>query len=99
MIDALIQEVELITPFDRTQPRTYQITVSGRLEPDWADYLGGLTITVDDRGPDITTTLSGELIDQAALMGVLNNLYGLGLLLLTVENQSVIYKENNYVGL
>jgi len=89
----------LITPFDRKQPKTYQITVSGRLEPDWSDYFGGLTITVDDCVPHMTTTLSGELLDQAALMGVLNNLYGLGFLILTVKHQSELNKENNYVGL
>jgi len=93
----LIQEVELITLFDRTQPKTYQITVSGRLEPDWSDYLGGLTITVEDIGSNMTTTLSGELLDQSALMGVLNNLYGLGFLILTVEHQSELNKEKTNV--
>jgi len=99
VINALIQEVELITPFDRTQPITYQITVGGRLEPDWSDCLGGLTITTKEHGAQTITTLYGELIDQAALMGVLNNLYGLGFLILTVEHQSVTNKEKNYVGL
>ena len=75
---------------DSKQPAIYQINVSGRLEPDWSEYLGGLTITVDDSGPQTTTTLCGELIDQAALMGVLNNLYGLGLHILDVKHQ-----ENN----
>lgn len=93
----LIQEVELITLFDRTQPKTYQITVSGRLEPDWSDYLGGLTITFEDIGSNMTTTLSGELLDQSALMGVLNNLYGLGFLILTVEHQSELNKEKTNV--
>ncbi len=86
-------------PADRKEPATYQIIVNGRLESDWSDYFGGLTVTTDASGSQTTTTLAGELLDQAALMGVLNNLYGLGFLILTVEHQSVINKEKNYVGL
>ena len=86
-------------PAARKQPTVYQITVSGRLEPDWSEYLGGLAIMTKEYGEQIITTLYGELIDQAALMGVLNNLYGLGFLILTVEHQSVTNKEKNYVGI
>jgi hypothetical protein len=37
------------------------------------------------QGGSIVTTLTGELIDQAALMGVLNSLYDMGYPLLKVE--------------
>ncbi len=76
-------------PANRKEPAIYQISVNGRLEPDWSDYFG-LTITTKECRSQTTTTLSGELVDQAALMGVLNNLYGLGFSILAVT-----YQEND----
>jgi hypothetical protein len=70
-------------PFDR--PATYQISVQGKVDPDWSDRLAGMTIrlTVEDASPPVTT-LQGELSDQAALAGVLNTLYELHLPVLSV---------------
>lgn len=64
----------------------YQVQVKGALDPRWSEYVGGMQI-VSNVGTDnkVVTTLSGELIDQAALLGVLNHLYNLGLPLLLVE--------------
>lgn len=76
------------------QSATYEITVRGRLGPDWSDYFGDLTITTNVSVAQVTTTLSGELIDQAALMGVLNNLYGLGFSILTVDRQELDKEED-----
>jgi hypothetical protein len=55
---------------------TYRICVQGWLDERYSDRLGGLTITqaTDDDGAQVTT-LYGRLIDQAALLGVLNALY------------------------
>ena len=80
-----------------TNPATYHIIVKGFLAPDWAEYLGGLVIAPGSEAGKTTTTLSGEMIDQAALMGVLNNLYGLGFSILSVEYQLENDKEKNYV--
>lgn len=66
---------------------TYQIQIQGVLPSNWSGRLGGLAIETehfdDDRLP--VTTLSGKLIDQAALQGVLSSLYDLRLPLLFVE--------------
>jgi hypothetical protein len=53
----------------------YFILARGYLEESWSDYFGGMAIRIQ-RGQDgmLLTTLSGELSDQAALMGVLNAL-------------------------
>ena len=70
-------------------PATYQIRVQGVLTQDWSDRLGGMAINAagqDSEAP--VTTLSGRLLDQAALFGVLNTLYELHLPLLLVECQS-----------
>jgi len=69
-------------------PAIYSIRVLGRLDKNWSKRLGGLTILSDNaecaNGFEMTT-LTGELIDQAALMGVLNALYNLRLSLWSVE--------------
>ena len=72
----------------RANPATYRIQVQGSLDQQWADYLGGLNISVDREIDPPVTTLSGQVLDQAALMGVLNGLYDLGFSLLFVECQS-----------
>ncbi len=75
----------------------YHITVQGRLSADWADYLGGMTITSAQRNDQPITTLSGSLIDQAALIGVINNLYCLSFSILAIDQQIVSKKEKTYV--
>ena len=67
-------------------PATYRIRVKGYLDSSWSDCLSGLTISRSDHGdePEVTT-LYGQVLDQAALAGVLNALYGLHLPLLSVE--------------
>lgn len=63
----------------------YQILVQGYLDQRWSGRLAGLEITdITVEGSSIVTQLSGKLIDQAALMGVLNTLYDLQFPLLAV---------------
>ena len=71
-------------PFDL--PATYQITVEGRIDPNWSDRMEGMTIcqSMSETGSPITT-LEGQLGDQAALAGVLNTLYELHLPVLSVK--------------
>ena len=70
--------------FDR--PANYQINVLGFIEPAMSDLLGGLTISQPTAEADCpVTTLSGELSDQSALVGVLNTIYELHLPLLLVK--------------
>jgi hypothetical protein len=69
-------------------PAIYSIRVLGRLDKSWSNRLSDLTIlsyntTLID-GVEMTA-LTGELIDQAALMGVLNALYNLRLTIWSVE--------------
>ncbi len=70
--------------FDR--PATYRIRAKGHLPESWSGRLGGMTITCDREGEPPATILCGLLLDQAALLGVLNALYGLHLPLLSVEH-------------
>lgn len=61
-------------------PATYRVCVQGRLDPRWADRLGGMNITeVRQTKRDVETILVGRLEDQAALARLLNSLYELQL--------------------
>jgi len=64
----------------------YHIRVSGKLEPSWSEWLGGLTLTPSvDAGGSPVTSLTGTLPDQVALRGVLNRIWDLNLILLSVN--------------
>ena len=73
-----------ISKYPMDQPAVYRIRVHGDLEARWSGRLGDMHITHANDAPD-QTVLTGELTDQAALFGVLNSLYTLGLFLLHVE--------------
>jgi len=69
----------------RDQAASYQIQVQGQVGERWAGYLGGLSMSVAGEPKLAVTTLSGQFMDQAALIGALNTLYDLGFSLLSVE--------------
>jgi hypothetical protein len=70
--------------FDR--PGSYRIRVGGLLSASLADRLGDMAISVRHaKSQQPVTLLTGEVIDQAALMGVLSTLYDMGFPLLKVE--------------
>ena len=67
-------------------PGYYQIQVIGKIDPSWSDWLGGMQLISrkEANGMQITT-LSGELVDQAALRGLLNRLWDLNLVLISLQ--------------
>jgi hypothetical protein len=64
----------------------YRIYIVGYLDTSWSEYCGDMTIeqTSDPKFKTITI-LTGRLIDQSALMGVLNSLYDIGYPIISVE--------------
>jgi hypothetical protein len=72
---------KLIARSDPDQPMVYQIRIKGHLRHRWADWFGGLTITLEDTGD---TLLTGPVIDQAALHGYLKKVRDLGMPLVSV---------------
>ena len=68
------------------QPADYLIQVAGWLREDWSEYFGGMAITTEAVDDGLTvTTLTGSVLDQASLHGMLNHIRDLGLPLLKVE--------------
>ncbi|HMR67549.1 MAG TPA: hypothetical protein PKE64_26360 [Anaerolineae bacterium] len=69
-----------------TTPARYRVCIQGRLDNTWSDEFGGMTFTnYLESGRSMVTILTGQVMNQAELMGVLNHLYGLGFPFLSVE--------------
>ena len=65
------------------QPMVYQIRLKGHLGAQWTDWFEGLTITLEDDGD---TLLTGPVVDQAALHGLLKKVRDLGLPLVSISS-------------
>jgi hypothetical protein len=75
-----------MSDFKMGVPGRYQISIEGFLDENWSDRLGGLRIvTIQMAGERLVTMLTGEVVDQAALLGILNALYDLHYPLLSVR--------------
>jgi hypothetical protein len=66
---------------DPGQPMIYQIRIKGHLDQQWTDWFEGLIITLEDNGD---TLLTGAVVDQAALHGLLKKVRDLGMPLISV---------------
>ena len=73
---------EINSKSDPGQPLVYQIRIKGHLGRHWTDWFEGLTITALDNGE---TLLTGPVVDQAALHGLLRKVRDLGVPLLSVS--------------
>jgi hypothetical protein len=63
------------------EPMIYQIRIKGHLGRQWTDWFGGLVITREENGDTLVT---GPVVDQAALHGLLRKVRDLGVPLLSV---------------
>ena len=66
---------------DSDQSTIYQIRIKGHLGHEWTHWFGGLSITLSDNGE---TLLTGPVVDQAALYGLLRKVRDVGMPLLSV---------------
>ena len=77
------------------QPVHYQIRVKSHLNSDWTDWFEGLAVTLEENGD---TLLTGPVVDQAALHGLLKKVRDLGMPLISVNpvrsNESHLEKES-----
>ncbi len=72
------------------QPAIYRIRIKGHLNTSWADWFDGFALEHDPNGE---TTLTGPIVDQSALQGVLLNIGNLGLTLIAVNRVTLEEKE------
>jgi hypothetical protein len=66
---------------DHHEPGNYEIRIKGHLADRWVHWFGGLTITLEEDG---NTLLTGQVVDQSALHGLLRKVRDLGMPLLSV---------------
>lgn len=66
---------------DRSEAGRYEIRLTGHLDAHWTAWFDGLTVSHESDG---TTVISGQIVDQAALHGVLQRVRDLGLPLVSV---------------
>jgi hypothetical protein len=72
---------ELDPKTDPSQPVVYQIRIKGQLDTQWSNWFEGMTITLEDNGD---TFLTGLVVDQAGLHGLLKKVRDLGMPLVSV---------------
>ncbi len=72
--------------FSLDRPITYQIKVQEIIDKSWSDWFDGLTITFENEDENRPlTTLTGPVIDQPALRGILNRIWDLNMTLVSVN--------------
>ena len=77
------QRRQRVNMFD---PAVFLIRIEGRLGESWSEYFGAQSISVEEDETGLSsTTLISEPVDQAALVGMINRLNGLGLPVVSVE--------------
>ena len=67
---------------DQGQSTVYQIRIRGHLSDQWTGWFEGLTITLEEDGD---TLLTGPVVDQPALFGLLKKVRDLGLPLVSIN--------------
>jgi hypothetical protein len=67
---------------DPNKPMIYRIRLTGHLGREWTDWFEGLAITLEDNGD---TLLTGPIVDQAALHGLLKKVRDLGMPLVSIK--------------
>ena len=72
-----------LSPEEANKPPIYRIMVKGELTSRWSDWFEGMSIS--SIGNDYTL-ISGQIVDQAALYGLLKKVRDLGLALVAVDS-------------
>ena len=79
---------------DHDEPGLYEIRIEGHIDARWAAWFEGLTLTREDNGE---TLLTGPVVDQAALHGLLRKVRDLGMPLISVMRMKPGHAETSDV--
>jgi hypothetical protein len=90
-----INNPKLNSKSDSEQSNRYQIRVKGNLDPQWSDWFEGMAVKPDEDG---TTLITGVVVDDAALHGLLKRVRDSGLRLLSVNQVENILAEDDASG-
>ncbi|TFC29705.1 hypothetical protein E3O55_09070 [Cryobacterium sp. MDB1-18-2] len=71
-----------VAPLGRGGIDTYEIRLQGQLDAGWTDWFDGFRLKEENDG---TTTLTGPVVDQSALHGLLRRVGDLGATLISVN--------------
>jgi hypothetical protein len=80
--DRITRSTEGASAADHTDIPRYEIRVKGHLGSRWEAWFDGLSITTEDDG---TTVVSGPVVDQAALHGLLHKVRDIGIPLVSLS--------------
>jgi hypothetical protein len=82
---------ELDQPITVDQPGIYRIKVQGRLSDGAIRRFDEMAVSIETKAAGVPiTTLTGQIIDQAALHGIVARIRDLGLPLILVELVTVV---------
>ncbi len=76
-----MSKIDVKSKLTQAQPVRYEIRVHGQLDPCWLEEFAGFTMSQSESGE---TIISGFILDQAALNGLINRLLGMNLILVSV---------------
>ena len=83
------------TKFTLDQLLTYQIKFSGQSSENWEDWIDKMDVQIETEPSGFSTTTLTVTVDQAALIGLLRQLYYLGFPLISVNCIQLHEKKNN----
>jgi hypothetical protein len=66
-------------------PARYRLRLQGACPSGWGDWLEHLEVAIEGAGPEVVTSLTGEVRDQSVLFGLLGCVRDLGIPLILVE--------------
>ena len=81
--------------FTLDQPLNYQIRIAGQSSENWSDWIDQMDIRVETDTSSLTTTILTGMVDQAALIGLLRQLYYRGFPLISVNCIPSYEKKND----
>jgi hypothetical protein len=63
----------------------YRIKVGGRLDVQWAEWFHGASVSHEDGSDGATSTVTCQVVDQAALRGILERIWDLNLTVISLD--------------